>query len=446
MRVSVIGCGHLGAPHAAAMAELGHEVIGVELDPETCGILRSGRGAFYEKGLDELLAEHVPSGRLRFTTDLAEAADFADLHFIAVGTPLRADGQGYDTSQVTDAVRDLAALLKRPATVVGKSTVTVGTVARLQAVLAEHAPDGVDLVWNPEFLREGHAVEDSLRPDRIVAGLTTPAAEKAVREVYAPVLERGGTELIVTDPATAEVLKSAANAYLATKISYINAMAEVCEITGADVATVAHGIGVDHRIGHAGMRPGIGYGGGCLPKDVAAFTHRVGELGAAGASALLTAVEGINHGRRDAALALVERAHEGPLGTAAIAVLGASFKPGTSDVRSSPALRLAGLLHEVSARTVVHDPEAVPAARRLHPGRSFADTLDEALAGADLVVLATEWPQYTKDPSLPVTAAGLVRRPVLVDVRTAVDPADWTRAGWTVHQLGRPVRHPATGR
>ncbi|MGW1278999.1 UDP-glucose dehydrogenase family protein [Streptomyces tsukubensis] len=442
MRVSVIGCGHLGAPHAAAMAELGHEVIGVELHPETCEILQSGRGAFYEKGLDDLLAKHVPTGRLRFTTDLAEAADFADLHFIAVGTPLRPDGNGYDTSQITAAVRDLAPLLKRPATVVGKSTVTVGTVARLQAILAEHAPDGVDLVWNPEFLREGHAVADTLRPDRIVAGLTSPAAEKAVREVYAPILERGDAELIITDPATAEVLKSAANAYLATKISYINAMAEICEITGADVATVAHGIGIDHRIGHAGMRPGIGYGGGCLPKDVAAFTHRVGELGATGATALLTAVEEINHGRRDAALALVEHAHQGPLDTATIAVLGASFKAGTSDVRSSPALRLAGLLHDAAARTVIHDPEAVPAARRLHPEYTYADTLGDALTGADLVVLATEWPHYTKDPALPATAAGLVRRPVLVDIRTAADPADWTRAGWTVHQLGRPAHHP----
>ncbi|MGP4092802.1 nucleotide sugar dehydrogenase, partial [Streptomyces sp. KR55] len=253
MRVSVIGCGHLGAPHAAAMAELGHEVIGVELDPETCKILQTGRGHFYEKGLDELLATYVPTGRLRFTTSLEEAADFADLHFIAVGTPLRADGRGYDVGQVVGAVRSLAPLLTRPATIVGKSTVTVGTVARLQEILTEHAAAGANLVWNPEFLREGHAVEDSLYPDRIVAGLTSPEAEKAIREVYAPILARDGVELIVTDPATAEVLKSAANTFLATKISFINAMAEVCEIAGADVSTVAYGIGLDPRIGHGGM-------------------------------------------------------------------------------------------------------------------------------------------------------------------------------------------------
>jgi UDPglucose 6-dehydrogenase len=442
MRVSVIGCGHLGAPHAAAMAELGHEVIGVELNPETCKILQTGRGPFYEKGLDELLDQHVPSGRLRFTTNLHEAADEADLHFIAVGTPLRPDGRGYDVGQVIGAVRALAPLLKRPATIVGKSTVTVGTVARLQELVAEHAGPHVDLVWNPEFLREGHAVEDSLFPDRIVAGLTSPRAEEAVREVYAPILERGDAELIVTDPATAEVLKSAANAFLSTKISYINAMAEICEITGADVATVAHGIGIDPRIGHGGMRPGIGYGGGCLPKDVAAFTHRVGEIGATGAAALLTAVENINQTRMDAARDLVERAHGGPLESAAIAVLGASFKAGTSDVRNSPALRLAGLLHSAAARTVIHDPEAVPAARRLHPEYTYADDIDTALRGADIVVLATEWPHFTQDDTLPARAARLVRRRVLVDVRTAIDTPAWTTAGWTVHQLGRPVHHP----
>ncbi|WP_320777701.1 UDP-glucose/GDP-mannose dehydrogenase family protein [Streptomyces sp. CRN 30] len=441
MRVSVIGCGHLGTPHAAAMAELGHEVLGVELNPDTCKILQTGRSVFYEKDLDELLDKHVSGGRLRFTTSLHEAADWADLHFIAVGTPLRSDGRGYDVGQVIGAVRALVPLLTRPATIIGKSTVTVGTAARLQEILDEHAgsPD-VHLVWNPEFLREGHAIADTLRPDRIVVGLTAPEAEQAVRDAYAPILARGDAELIVTDPATAEVLKSAANAYLSTKISYINAMAEVCEITGADVATVAYGIGIDPRIGHAGMRPGIGYGGGCLPKDVAAFTHRVGELGATGAAGLLNAVEHINNARLDAARDLVEHAHGRPLDTATVAVLGASFKAGTSDVRNSPALHLAGLLHSSAASTVIHDPESVPAARRLHPEYTYADDLDTALRDADVVVLATDWPQFTQDPALPARAATRVRRQVLVDVRTAVDTDTWTDAGWTVHQLGRPVQ------
>ncbi|WP_405795283.1 UDP-glucose dehydrogenase family protein [Streptomyces sp. NBC_01506] len=440
MRVSVIGCGHLGAPHAAAMAELGHEVIGVELNPETCRVLQSGRGAFYEKGLDDLLAKHVPTGRLRFTSELAEAAEWADLHFLAVGTPLREDGHGYDVEQVVGSVSSLTSLLKRPCTIVGKSTVTVGTVARLQEIVSAQAPDGVELVWNPEFLREGHAIEDTLYPDRIVAGLTSPEARKAVEEVYAPILARNDVTLIITDPPTAEVLKSAANAFLATKISYINAMAEVCEIVGADVSTVAYGLGIDPRIGHGGMRPGIGYGGGCLPKDTGAFTWRVGDLGATHAHALLQAVEGVNHSRMDAATALVERALGTPLNGARIAVLGASFKAGTSDVRNSPALRLAGRLHDAGARAVIYDPESTDAARNLRPQYTYADDAATALDGADIVVLATEWPQFTKDTKFPSSAGEAVRCRVLVDVRNAVDADAWVAAGWEVWQLGRPVQ------
>lgn len=439
MRVSVIGCGHLGAPHAAAMAELGHEVIGIELDPEKCQALAAGKPPFFEAGFAELLAEHTSTGRLQFTTDLAEAAKFADLHFIAVGTPLREDGQGYDVSQVVGAVQALVPLLSRPATIVGKSTVTVGTVAQLQQIIDDFAPTSrVDLVWNPEFLREGHAVEDSLYPDRIVAGLSSPQARAAIEEVYAPIIARGGTELIITDAATAEVIKSAANAFLAMKISYINAMAELCELTGADVNTVAYGLGIDPRIGHGGMRPGIGYGGGCLPKDVKAFTHRIGELGAHNAHALLTAVEQINAGRAEAAAELVVKAADGPISGSKIAVLGAAFKAGTSDVRDSPALRLAGRLADRGAAPVIYDPEALEAARRFHPEFAYADTVREAMTGADLVVLGTEWPEFTADPGLPEDAANLVRRKVLVDVRNAVQSDPWLIAGWEVWQLGRP--------
>ena len=441
MRVSVIGCGHLGAPHAAAMAELGHEVIGVELDPGTVKRLNGGRGAFYEEGLDALLQKHTPTGRLRFTTDIAEAAESADLHFICVGTPLREDGRGYDVSQVLGAVRSLAPLLSRPCTVVGKSTVTVGTVARLQQILAAEAP-AAELVWNPEFLREGHAVADSLHPDRIVAGLASPAARHAIEEVYAPILARG-TELVLTDPQTAEVLKSAANAFLATKISFINAIAEVCEATGADVGDVAYAIGLDERIGHAGMRPGIGFGGGCLPKDIAAFTHRIDELGAHQAAALLTAVQNINAERLEAAVRLVATAHAAPVDGARIAVLGASFKPGTSDVRSSPALRLAGRLHQDGARVVIHDPQALEAARARHPEYTYAATAEEAAAGARVVVLGTDWHDYTADPGLPAALARLVEQQVLVDVRNAVNTGAWTGEGWQVWQPGRPPRHPA---
>ncbi|MFC8716050.1 UDP-glucose dehydrogenase family protein [Kitasatospora sp. NPDC057198] len=441
MRVSVIGCGHLGASHAAAMAELGHEVIGVEIDPDKCSTLASGASWFYEKDLDPLLAKHVPTGRLRFTTSLTDAADFADVHFLAVGTPLRADGEGYDTSEVVSAVEQLVPLLNRPATIMGKSTVTVGTVARLQALIADLATvEGIELVWNPEFLREGHAVEDSLRPDRILVGLSAPTALAAVKEVYAPILERGDIELVVTDPATAEVAKSAANAFLAMKVSYINAMAQVCEAVGANVDDVARTMGIDHRIGHAGMRAGIGFGGGCLPKDVAAFTHRVGELGATEAYDLLTAVQNVNRARTTAAANLVEHAAGRPVAGLTIGYLGAAFKAGTSDVRDSPALRLADLLHRRGASVVVHDPEALDNARRSHPHLGFRDTALEAATGADLIVLGTEWPQYTRDADLPAALAEVVREKTVVDIRNAVDAAPWLDGGWTLHQLGRPTR------
>ncbi|MCC9305864.1 UDP-glucose/GDP-mannose dehydrogenase family protein [Kitasatospora sp. RB6PN24] len=443
MRVSVIGCGHLGTTHAAAMAELGHDVIGVEQDPEKCRALAAGRVPFFEAGLDELVAKHTASGRLRFSTAPAAAAAGAELHFLAVGTPLRPDGKGYEVDQVVGAVRSLVPLLQRPCTIVGKSTVAVGTVARLQAIIDGLATvPGVELVWNPEFLREGHAVLDTLEPDRILAGLSSTAARKALEEVYAPILARGEAQLVITDPATAEVAKSAANACLAAKISFVNAMAEVCELTGADVTQVARVLGIDPRIGPLGMRPGIGYGGGCLPKDIAAFAHRVKELGAVRAAGLLDAVEAVNHGRREAAVALVARAAGGNLEGVRVGFLGAAFKAGTSDVRDSPALWLAARLHLCGATVVIHDPQALPQAQRALPEAQYRETALGAATGADLLVLGTEWPEYLADPQLPATAATLVRKPVLVDVRTAVDPALWLAAGWSVWQLGCPVRHP----
>jgi UDPglucose 6-dehydrogenase len=445
MRVSVIGCGHLGAPHAVAMAELGHEVIGVELDADKCRALSEGVAPFYEAGFPELLAEHVGSGRLRFTSDLALAADFADLHFLAVGTPLREDGPGYDVSYLVSAMGSLVPLLRRPCTIVGKSTITVGTVAALQQIIDAGAQTrDIDLVWNPEFLREGHAMQDSLRPDRIVVGLSSAAAQKAMEEVYAPILA-DGVELIVTDPATAEIIKSAANSFLCVKISYINALAEVCSLADADVNAVAHAIGIDKRIGPAGMRPGIGYGGGCLPKDVAAFSHRVGELGADRARALLESVQDIKADRIDVAVDLIERAYGGPLDDVPVAFLGASFKAGTSDLRYSPALELADRLIADGARPVIHDPEAIEGVRRLRPDLVCADAVDDALADAEVVVIATEWPQYTHDATLPAKAATLARGRVLVDVRNAVEADAWLANGWQVWQLGRPAQYPDCG-
>ncbi|MFI9391714.1 UDP-glucose dehydrogenase family protein [Streptomyces bauhiniae] len=440
MRVSVIGCGHLGIPHAAAMAELGHEVIGVDVDQAKVDRLNAGECPIYETGLPELLTRHTASGRLRFTTDISEAAGFAELHFIGVGTPIDADGRSYDTAQVFGAIRRLAPHLGRPCTIVGKSTVSVGTTAQVAALAQRLAPagKGVEVVWNPEFLREGHAVEDTLRPDRLIAGVTTAEGEKAIRAVYAPIID-AGVPIFITDAQTAELAKGAANTYLGLKISYINAVADMCEAAGGDVARIVDILGIDPRIGSGGMRPGIGYGGGCLPKDVRAFTASARALGADAAAALLRAAEVINEQRTDVAFGLITRAlDERPVSGARITVWGAAFKPGTNDVRESPALALAQTLQQAGGIVTVHDPQAVPTAMVRNPELEYTDDLAGSLDGADLVVLATEWTEYrSADPR---TLAGRPANALLVDCRTTLDPEPWRAAGWTVHQLGRPEK------
>ncbi|MEU5048667.1 UDP-glucose/GDP-mannose dehydrogenase family protein [Streptomyces sp. NPDC021096] len=439
MRVSVIGCGHLGIPHAAAMAEIGHEVIGVDLDQAKIDRLNAGECPIYEEGLPDLLATHTATGRLRFTTDLAEAAAFADVHFLAVGTPIDADGRSYDTGQVFGAARALAPHLTRPCVIIGKSTVTVGTTRNLATLLARLAPAGTDVevVWNPEFLREGHAIEDTLRPDRIVAGVPSPHAEDVVRQVYAPLLHNQ-IPLFVTDPATAELIKGAANAYLGMKISFINGVADMCAAAGADVQQLTEAIGLDPRIGRGGLKAGPGYGGGCLPKDVRAFTASAQSLGALDAATLLRAAEQVNESRPAAALALIEQTLGRPAAGARVTVWGASFKAGTDDVRESPALAVAALMHQRGATVTVHDPHAVPTALVRHPELDYAEDLEESVKGAELIVLATEWPQF-RDAD-PKALSALVEQPVLVDLRNLLNADTWRTAGWTVRQLGRPAQ------
>ncbi|GAA3063652.1 UDP-glucose dehydrogenase family protein [Streptomyces glomeratus] len=438
MRVSVIGCGHLGIPHAAAMAELGHKVIGVDVDQTKVDRLNAGECPIYETGLPELLARHTASGRLRFTTSIREAADLAELHFIGVGTPIDADGRSYDTAQVYGAIRQLAPHLNRPCTIVGKSTVTVGTTGQVTALAQRLAPAGtsVDVVWNPEFLREGHAVEDTLRPDRIIAGLTTAEGEKAIRAVYAPILD-AGVPIFITDPQTAELAKGAANTFLGLKISYINAVADMCEAAGGDVSQIVDILGIDPRIGSGGMRPGIGYGGGCLPKDVRAFTASARQLGADQAATLLRAAEKINESRTDVALDLITRAlGNRPIKGTRVTVWGAAFKPGTNDVRESPALALAHALQQAGATVTIHDPQAVATAMIRNPEFDYTDDLPASLDHADLTVLATEWAEYRK--ANPQALVDHPANPLLVDCRTTLDPEPWRATGWTVHQLGRP--------
>jgi UDPglucose 6-dehydrogenase len=432
----VIGTGYLGATHAVCMVELGYEVIGLDVDIAKIEALRAGRIPFFEPGLPELLAKHIDSGRLRFTTDYAEVASFADVHFVCVGTPQKKGQYAADLSYVSAAFRSLAPHLDRRALVVGKSTVPAGTAARMAGVLADLAPHPeVELAWNPEFLREGFAVEDTLRPDRLVFGVRSEWAEQMLRASFAPVIE-AGTPVIVTDFATAELVKVAANSFLATKISFINAMAEVCEATGADVTQLADAIGYDARIGRRFLNAGLGFGGGCLPKDIRAFIARAGELGVDQAVSFLRDVDEINLRRRARTVELGLDLLDGSYRGTRVAVLGAAFKPNSDDVRDSPALDVAAAVGRRGATVQIYDPEANGSAQRLHPELVYAASLEEAVEQADLVMLLTEWAIFrAMDPD---TIGARVAQRNLVDGRNVLDPAQWRAAGWAYRALGRP--------
>ncbi|MDT0573703.1 UDP-glucose/GDP-mannose dehydrogenase family protein [Streptomyces sp. DSM 3412] len=444
LKITVIGTGYLGATHAAAMAELGFEVLGLDVVEEKIDMLRRGEVPMYEPGLGELLRKHVAgiegsSGRLRFTTDYAEVAAFGDIHFVCVNTPQRHGEYACDMSYVDAAFASLAPHLTGPALVVGKSTVPVGSADRLAAYLAEHAPAGEDaeLAWNPEFLREGFAVNDTLHPDRIVVGVRSEKAEKLLREVYATPVEEG-SPFVLTDFPTAELVKTSANSFLATKISFINAMAEVCEAAGGDVAKLAEAIGYDDRIGKKFLRAGIGFGGGCLPKDIRAFMARAGELGADQALTFLREIDSINMRQRGQMVELARQALGGGsfLGKR-VAVLGATFKPDSDDVRDSPALNVAGQIHLQGGQVTVYDPKGMDNARRIFPTLGYADTALDAVRGADIVLHLTEWREFRElDPA----ALGEVASTRLVlDGRNALDPELWRRAGWTYRAMGRPT-------
>ena len=435
MRVSVIGCGYLGAVHAAAMAELGHDVVGIDVDAAKVEALSRGEAPFFEPGLPELLSRAVASGRLRFSTDMADAGG-ARVHFLAVGTPQQRGGAGADLSYVDAAVDALVPHLAPGDVLAGKSTVPVGTAARLAEVIA---PTGAVLAWNPEFLREGFAVKDSLTPDRLVFGLPpqedqASIADAALREVYATPLA-DDTPLVVTDYATAELVKVAANAFLATKISFINAMAEIAEVTGADVTQLADAIGHDVRIGRRFLGAGVGFGGGCLPKDIRAFTARAEELGRGDSVAFLKEVDKINLRRRDRVVALVvEALGDEPFGKT-VAVLGLAFKPHSDDVRDSPALDVAVRLRGLGATVRATDPAAIENARARHPQLDYRESFDETVAGADAVVLVTEWDEYRYlDPEV---VGPLVAERNVIDGRNSYDPARWRAAGWTYRGLGK---------
>ncbi|WP_022880899.1 UDP-glucose dehydrogenase family protein [Gryllotalpicola ginsengisoli] len=435
-RVSVIGTGYLGATHAAAVAEMGFEVIGVDTDQSKVDALSSGIVPFYEPGLPELLVKHVNTGRLRFTTDLAEAVAVSDVHFICVGTPQLPGSHAANTGYVEQAVGDVVDALTHDGIIVGKSTVPVGTAARLRELVAGRLRDGLsaELVWNPEFLREGKAVHDTLTPDRIVLGGVSERSERVLREIYADPISTG-IPVIVTDLPTAELVKVSANAFLATKISFINAIAEICDAAGADVTTLADAIGFDDRIGRKFLNAGLGFGGGCLPKDIRALMARAGELGASSVTGLLQQVDEINVRLRQRVIDGATAAVGGSVLNKNIAVLGAAFKPLTDDVRDSPALNVAAALHLKGALVAVYDPEAAVPAKRTFPTLSYVDSLEEAVKGAEVVLLLTEWDEFISAD--PVRLGELVKNKVIIDARNCLDPAAYKAAGWTYSGLGQ---------
>jgi len=438
MRVTVIGTGYLGATHAICMAVLGYEVLGVDVDTEKIARLASGEVPFFEPGLPELLTKALESRRLRFTTSFAEAGEFGDVHFICVGTPQQKGSEAADLTYVDAAVTALAPYLTRRVLVVGKSTVPVGTAARLAGLLRDLAPAGdrVELAWNPEFLREGFAVDDTMRPDRMVFGVTSAWAEQRLRDVFQPVLAQG-VPVKVTDLQTAELVKVAANSFLATKISYINAMAEICEATGADVHDLAEALAYDERIGGKFLRPGLGFGGGCLPKDIRAFAYRAEELGVGQAVGFLREIDGINRRRRARTVDMVVEICGGDVAGKRIAALGAAFKPNSDDIRDAPALDVAATLRAAGAHVVVYDPAAMDNARRAHPELEYATSALGAARDADVVVLLTEWNEFREiEPS---AMAAVVGRQKIVDGRHALDPSRWRAAGWEYRALGRPA-------
>ena len=440
MKMTVIGTGYLGATHAACMAELGHDVLGVDVDEAKIASLSAGKVPFFEPGLPEVLERNIDSGRLAFTTDYAQAAEFAHVHFLGVGTPQQHGSYAADLTYVRAVIESLVPHLSGHHVILGKSTVPVGTAADLQELADSLAPEGasVEIAWNPEFLREGYAVKDTITPDRIVLGVRDgeSTAEEISREIYARPLA-SDTPFIVTNLATAELVKVAANSFLATKISFINAVSELCEVAGGDVLALADAIGHDERIGRKFLGAGLGFGGGCLPKDIRAFMARAGELGADQALTFLREVDAINMRRRDRVVALAKEMLGGMLLGHRVTVLGCAFKPNSDDVRDSPALAVAGQLSLAGAAVTVYDPQGMDNAKKVFPTLDYAADLDAALNGSELVILATEWKQFKElDPQ---EAGKRVAAKNFIDGRNVLDVDEWRAAGWNLQALGRAV-------
>jgi UDPglucose 6-dehydrogenase len=432
LKLSVIGTGYLGATHAACMASLGFEVIGFDIEASKIDLLSKGKVPFYEPELEELLSEQIKSGRLTFTNNITDLAE-ADVHFICVGTPQVKNGNAADLTYVNSALESIAKFVKPGGLVVGKSTVPVGTATKLRNRLLELNPKA-DLAWNPEFLREGFAVEDTLRPNRLVVGVVNDSAEQILKEVYANNLTEK-TPWVRADLPTSELVKVAANSFLATKISFINAMAEICEAAGGDVTVLAKAIGYDPRIGSRFLQAGIGFGGGCLPKDIRAFMARAEELGASQAVEFLKEIDAINLRARQRIIELVRKDLADDLRGKKVAILGAAFKPDSDDVRDSPALDIAAQIQAAGAVVTVHDPKAIANAQKRFPALNFADDVNATLKDSEIVLHLTEWKIYREID--PVKVKSIVKNPIIIDGRNALDRDLWQSAGWKFRALGR---------
>ena len=443
MRVTAIGIGYLGLTHAVCMADLGHQVLAIDVDTEKVEKAARGETPFFEPGLEPLLRKNIEAGRLRFTTSFQEIGEFADVHFLCVGTPQKPGETAADLSYVYGAVDALAPHLSRECLIVGKSTVPVGTARDLLSCAQAGAPAGgrVKLLWNPEFLREGYAVQDTLTPDRFVFGVTSDEAgakaDAIIREVYATPLS-SGIPAITIDLETAELVKVAANSFLATKISFINAMAEMCETVGADVVALADAIGIDERIGRKFLSPGLGFGGGCLPKDIRAFRSTAASKGVDSIVSLLTTVDDINLGRRERVTTLAREAVDGSLAGKKVAVLGIAFKPNTDDLRDSPSLDICKRMAAEGAVVSIYDPVANANAARSHPDFHYADSVHEAAEQAEVVLHLTEWSEFRAID--PAAMGEIVAQKVLIDARSALDAEAWHAAGWTIHRPGQPSK------
>ncbi len=445
LNLTVLGVGYLGASHATCLADLGFEVLGVDTDARRIEELAAGRLPFFEPGLEAMLRRHLASGRLRFSTSYEDAAAFGDVHFICVGTPQLEDADGADLGQLDACVSMLGPLLRSPCLVVGKSTVPVGTAAALAATLERLAPagGGVQLAWNPEFLREGHAVEDTLRPDRIVAGVQSSGAETQLRQIYEQPLA-DGVRFLATDLTTAELSKVAANSFLATKISFINAMSEICDRTEADVVHLARILGADPRIGPGCLRPGLGFGGACLPKDIRAFAARADELGGGESVGFLREVDAINRRCRTRIVDLAKEVLNGTLAGRTVGILGLAFKPDSDDIRDSPALDVALAVRGLDARVIAYDPVAMNKSRQSFPTLEYAGSMLAAATDADVLLLLTEWAEF-RDADPEIVGKAVAHRNI-VDGRHALDPDAWRRSGWSYRAPGRPERESHFGK